>query len=441
MPEIAIDPAAVESARFTMIMVRDTLNGLYSQYQSTAGEIERMLWDAAAEVLDALNPLHALDGFGVWDRWGFGGPAYAFSSTRDALEHARRMTDQAVERLCDAHRSQLAPLLNDRAAALRSALSAAHDSLWTMTSLLHPGAIRSLIQHPGSILEHAAHVRSLLHHACDEAQAFVDYLTRLNGREQALIEEITHSLPVTSPSLVGSLQGVPLTVQGAPGSQLQGGSSSLQGNGLYLAGEPPSSQISTDAKRAAANALDVIGWLKPGNDGFGHDGFNHLDWTRVPGGEDGELGKKLKAFFQTDPGDWLFDNDSSKPNVQCVAFVQLSYQLASGGKIVMPAVGDANQFWKAYANNAVRNWTEVTNAVGSDGWPPRIGDVMVSTAHDHVAIVTGVDLSSDGRSGTITIAQANAPLASETYSLTNGKINPDYGIDGFLRYTGPDIGG
>lgn len=199
MPDITIDPGAVESARVSMLTIRDTLNGQYAQHESVAGQIEGMLSEAASSVLDALNPLHLLDQFGIWERWGFGGVAHSCSSTRGVIDQTRGPVDQIVERLCHAHSSQLAPILYDRSGELRSALGSTVDSLWTITSLLEPGNILRLIEAPWLILEHFTNSRSALRRACDLAQDYVDYLTRLNGREEALIEEIIRML--TAPEL------------------------------------------------------------------------------------------------------------------------------------------------------------------------------------------------------------------------------------------------
>ncbi len=184
MPDITIDSDAVQSARISMLVVRDTLNGQYAQHQSVAGQIEGMLHEAASSMFAALNP------FDIWDRLGFGSASYSCSSIRGELEQARSTTDQVVERLCDTHRGQLVPILHDRAGALRDALNSALDSLWTITSLLNPGNILRMISDHGYILEHFNRSRSALYRACAQAQDFVDFLTRLHQREETIIDEI-----------------------------------------------------------------------------------------------------------------------------------------------------------------------------------------------------------------------------------------------------------
>jgi hypothetical protein len=194
MPDITIDPGAVESARVSMLMVRDTLNGLHAQHESTASQIEGLLSEAASSVLDALNPLHALDPFGIWERWGFGGVAYSCSSTRGAVEGVRSTTEQVVERLCDAHRSQIAPALYDRSGELRRILGSALDSFWVITSMLEPVNMLRLIENPWLILEHFTNSRNALLRAFELAQDYIDYLIRLRIGEQELIEEIIRLL-------------------------------------------------------------------------------------------------------------------------------------------------------------------------------------------------------------------------------------------------------
>lgn len=115
MSEIELDIEAVETARAAMLGVRDTVGAQCTQHNQAVTAIEGMLSSAATAVFDALNPLHGLDPFGIWDRWGFGGVAQSCSSTHGTNDGSRGTASQIVTQLCDAHRGQLAPILFDRA--------------------------------------------------------------------------------------------------------------------------------------------------------------------------------------------------------------------------------------------------------------------------------------------------------------------------------------
>lgn len=422
MPEVIIDPGAVESARVSMLIVRDTLNGLHAQHTSEISEIENQLNDISASVMEQFDP------FGIWERFGFDRASYHCQFIRGSIEQVRGDIERIMVHLCETHRGPLAGVVRDRAGDLLVAINSAMDSFWTLTSFFTMNNVMHMIKDHGLIQEHFGNSRRALSHACDQAQDFVDYLTRLQTREEQIIAEISGSFTVILPALVCSPEGAPTTFQTHSDLLLESWADILADKPL------PAGSIT--AERAAIAAQEVSAWLTKGNDGYGHNGFfNHIDWSKVPGGKDGEIAKQLQKIF-AESYDWQFGNNKYDPNIQCVALVSLSYQIATGRADVMPPRGNADHLWKAYANNAVSGWSEVTNKVGSPGWPPRVGDVMVSTSRCHVAIVTGVDYNPDGSVKTITITQANTDKFTQTYNVENGSIDPRAGADGFLRYTG-----
>ena len=281
MPDIVIDPGAVESARISILMVRDTLNGLHAQHENTASQIEGLLSEAAATVLDALNPLHALDPFGIWEHWGFGSVAYSCSSTRGVIDQTRGSLDQIVGHLCDAHHGQLAPVLFDRSGELRFTLGSTGDILWTIISLLEPGNILRLIQAPWLIMEHFTDSRSILRRACDLAQDYVDYLIRLDAREEALIEEIIRRLQTQRVEFGAGIVQDLTTLAGEIPHLPRGLGGTLAGVGFVAdvieGGDYSARAISVDANTAAIGFIPYAGQVYAGLS-IASAGAKYISW-------------------------------------------------------------------------------------------------------------------------------------------------------------------
>jgi hypothetical protein len=448
MPDITIDPDAIESARVSMLVVRDTLNGQYAQHQSVTGQIEGILREAASPVFAALDP------FSIWNRLGIGGVSNSCSSIRDALEQARSTTDQVVERLCDTHRGQLAPIIHDRAGPLHEALSSAIDSQWTITSLLDPGNIVRMIGNHGFILEHFSHSRSMLYRACTQVQVFIDFLTRLQAREASLIAEITRTLTVTSPSLGGALQGVPISIQGNQPAT-------------------PTYPLTTDeAASHLANALDAEGGI-----------YNVLDLDKLR--KDPYLAPHEKEIVtlltQMEGSHPIYGADKKTVigygNVQCVALVAISLMLSgvpgfgldngTNGVRITHLAGDAGNAENWYPNlKGVHGWSHSDGnshlGTGASQWEPRKGDLIVWQIKDakgnvlegHIAVVTDVQgtkvsyaqANSSPPTGTLTIS-ADGTVHDNTYPIKDvdghyikdkdgHNVTHTTTLEGFLRYDG-----
>jgi hypothetical protein len=113
-----INSEALDDAHRAMISVSDTIEAQRAQHTQAHSGIEGMLANAASAVMAATG----LDPFSIWEQWGFGGVAQTCSATHWTLEQMRGRIQQVVEQVNEAHRGELAPVLHDRAASLRSAL-------------------------------------------------------------------------------------------------------------------------------------------------------------------------------------------------------------------------------------------------------------------------------------------------------------------------------
>ncbi|GCE12519.1 CHAP domain-containing protein [Tengunoibacter tsumagoiensis] len=136
-------------------------------------------------------------------------------------------------------------------------------------------------------------------------------------------------------------------------------------------------------------------------------------------------------------------DEAASGNLQCVEFVTGAFYLAGDD---LPAVGNGIDFWPLYQH--LDGWTEIP--VGT-GWP-HPGDMMVWSGGDfgHVAVVTETVLPVDGKTGSVTVAQANAPgtrwdaahadQPGNWYRMllhADGSIStwPGYTVLGFVRQT------
>jgi len=118
-------------------------------------------------------------------------------------------------------------------------------------------------------------------------------------------------------------------------------------------------------------------------------------------------------------------------NVQCVAFVAGAYQQAG---ITLPSLSNATDFFANYTNRP--GWSAIPNGQGL----PKAGDIIAMSGggqgYGHVAIVTSVIPPQDGKAGSLTIAQSNAPTSQTTLPIaSNGQVIAwsGYPIQGFIR--------
>ncbi|HEY1388800.1 MAG TPA: CHAP domain-containing protein [Ktedonobacterales bacterium] len=198
MSTFEINSEALDAAHRTMTSVCDTIEAQRALHNQAHSGIEGMLANAAAVVLATTG----LDPFSMWERWGFGGVAQTCSATSGTVEHVRGIIQQTVGEVSEAHRGELAPVLHDRAMALRSALDNAQERLWSITSLLNPGNLLQLLTSPWTILDHFSAARGALDLAHSLAQDYRDFLARLSAREQKVIEEIITLLAIPEVGLV-----------------------------------------------------------------------------------------------------------------------------------------------------------------------------------------------------------------------------------------------
>ncbi|WP_376794087.1 transglycosylase SLT domain-containing protein [Thermogemmatispora sp.] len=145
------------------------------------------------------------------------------------------------------------------------------------------------------------------------------------------------------------------------------------------------------------------------------------------------------AFWQQEcPGCASWQNG----NLQCVMLVTAAYALAGDP---LPAVGNAEEFWRLYSRGSRVGWEEIPDGEGL----PLPGDILVLSSlggPGHVAVVVAVQWTqtsgpaqaqAQARTGRVTIAQANAPLAIESFDFVSGRLKldwPGYQVLGYIRH-------
>lgn len=95
-------------------------------------------------------------------------------------------------------------------------------------------------------------------------------------------------------------------------------------------------------------------------------------------------------------------------NLQCVSFVNAVYALSG---VPLPASGNGVDFWPLYEH--VAGWLRIPSsafAASLRGWP-QPGDLIAwkGGPFGHVAVIIDVVFPQQGRDGSVTVAQANAP--------------------------------
>ncbi|HEU4784357.1 MAG TPA: hypothetical protein VFS83_13530, partial [Ktedonobacterales bacterium] len=332
MSTFEINSEALDAAYRAMMGVCDTIESQRARHNQAHSGIEGLLTNAASVVVAATG----FDPFSIWEQWGFGGVAQTCSTTNWTVEQVRGTIQQLVREVSEAHRGELAPVLHDRAAYLRSTLDNAQERLQSITSLLNPGNLLHLLTSPWGILDPFSAASGALSLAHSLAQDYRDFLARLSAREKELIEEIrsrfetptSAALPVTSVHSGSSLQGSNITIQGNS-STLQGGSGYLQGEQAPL----------TWGQRVGANAKKLEHYLTTTSTGK-YRPYNGLDVDALvnsyPPDQRAHSRDLVNKVFQRDPANWL-KSDGKTPDVQCVAFVALSYALTTGDPNFLPA--------------------------------------------------------------------------------------------------------
>ncbi len=114
-------------------------------------------------------------------------------------------------------------------------------------------------------------------------------------------------------------------------------------------------------------------------------------------------------------GCWI---DWQEGSLQCVLLVTGAFALAGS---LLPAAGNAIDFWSLYQNRP--GWIEVPSVIAppSQRGLPMPGDIMVwydpPPLVGHVAIVVGVNPPLAGHNGSVTFAEANGPGSIVTQTL------------------------
>lgn len=436
MSEIELDIEAVETARAAMLGVRDTVGAQCTQHNQAVTAIEGMLSSAATAVFDALNPLHGLDPFGIWDRWGFGGVAQACTSTHGTIDGSRGTASQIVTQLCDAHRGQLAPVLFDRAVGLQSSLGNALESLWTITSLLSPGNIMYLLENPGAILEHFSNAQGALSRAHTLTQDYCDFLNRLEAQERQLIQEIIALLSELAPGRTAPLPLNPVAPH-APTPTPTAPSPSPYGPAID----------------DAASHLDAV--LDPTGGSYSMLDLRKLEQDPFLRAHEQEIIATLTRMEGNHP---IYDSNHKLigyGNVQCVAFVEIALMLAGVPmdkykQYLLGANGDAQNWYPNLQGKL--GWAPHPNTgLGPQNgeWLPKPGDIVVWRTVDpqghivegHIAVVSGVS------GGLVHFYQANAPGPTGQVKIVNGSMEKvtytsydgvrlTMQVEGFLSYDG-----
>jgi len=149
---------------------------------------------------------------------------------------------------------------------------------------------------------------------------------------------------------------------------------------------------------------------------------------------DAQFPPEVIAYGQrTCPGCWAWQNG----NIQCVTFAIGAYSQVDP----LPATGNAIDFWGLYRHRA--GWIEISanGAPAGQRGLPAPGDMIVwqHPPFGHIAIITAVVPPVNGRDGSITVGQANAPSSFYTMPL-----HPDLSVSTWsgyevLGYIRPDI--
>ncbi len=149
----------------------------------------------------------------------------------------------------------------------------------------------------------------------------------------------------------------------------------------------------------------------------------------------------VKNWASTCPpgsGCWM---DWQNGHLQCVMLVKGAYALAG---TPLPVTGNAIDFWTLYAHRP--GWSEIASFT-EPRQLPLPGDIMVwsHATLGHIAIVTAVVPPANGKSGSITFAQANHTgsfvhgrfvpgLVTETLAPDlSVQTWPDYQVVGYIR--------
>lgn len=132
--------------------------------------------------------------------------------------------------------------------------------------------------------------------------------------------------------------------------------------------------------------------------------------------------------------------DWQEGSLQCVMLVTGSFALAGS---LLPAAGNASDFWSLYQGRS--GWLEIPSgsAPPSQRGLPMPGDIMVwwdpPPAVGHVAIVVGVKPPLAGQNGSVTFAEANGPgpIVTETLLPDLTVVTwPQYTVLGYIRRVG-----
>lgn len=140
----------------------------------------------------------------------------------------------------------------------------------------------------------------------------------------------------------------------------------------------------------------------------------------------------IRYWQQECPGCAYWQNG----NLQCVMLVTAAYALAGDP---LPAVGNAEEFWRLYFRGSRVGWEEIPDGEGL----PLPGDILVLSSlggPGHVAVVVAVQWPTGSHVGELTIAQANGPGAINSFVLPATlrlQTWPGYRTLGYIRHVPP----
>ncbi|MGH2486320.1 MAG: CHAP domain-containing protein, partial [Ktedonobacterales bacterium] len=363
----------------------------------------------AGVIFADLNPANWFDPLGPWERWGLGQYSDSCATSHEIVNAARGHAQTQVQSLAEAH-GVYGGAITDRATEALDALNRATNAVWDVVSFFEPGRLLTMLEDPFLLAGRFWTSHNLLSAARDALGEFLSFLGRLLQREEKVLDEIIkHFFHGTTSS---SHSPRPIAASPKPSHAVPA---------TPTAGPQPVAGQAKYGDQLASSAAEIASALGPGKYGM----YNSINFGLLKG---------LSAADQTLLAHVL-NKSWSASDVECVAFVALTYALAFHN-VVIPKLDNASALWDDYApvngHPKYAGWQRVENGSGAlqpgdIAGSPQPGDILVLESrdpsgnilvdHSHVAIVKSVTNSR------VYFYQANTSTTVSSFPIVNGHVD------------------